>query len=114
MRNNITGDTLKELRLKSGLTLDDVSEYIGVSKSTISKYENGYIAVPAYDVMNKFAQLYHVTPEYIRTGQNDTVANVNIDFNEIVRICDAINQKPVTDRVRYLRMIQSLIDLDEQ
>lgn len=38
-----TGDVIKLARLRQGLTQNELGELLGVGKSTIQKYENGYV-----------------------------------------------------------------------
>ena len=38
---NDLGDVVNDLRMKEGMTLDEVSHEIGVSKNTISRIERG-------------------------------------------------------------------------
>lgn len=59
------GDRLKALRLKKRLTLLDVAEALGVSSSTISRYESGYIETMKTPTIKKLAELYGTTPFYI-------------------------------------------------
>lgn len=53
------GKTLKELRLKSGLTQKQAYEHIGVAQSTFSSWEVGK-AEPPNDVFMKLCDLYNV------------------------------------------------------
>lgn len=56
--------SLRAARVNAGLTLVEASKAIGISKYTISKYENGD-AVPRWDVFCKFCKLYDCTPDFI-------------------------------------------------
>ena len=58
---------LKELRIKAGLTQQEVADKIGVTKATISKYEKGQRG-PNH--IEKLAELYGVDPMYILTGKS--------------------------------------------
>ena len=51
LRNKV-GAQLKEARVKSGLTCDQLADMSGVSKSTISKIENGKWSV-SVDMLEK-------------------------------------------------------------
>lgn len=53
------GDTLKELRLKSGLTQEDVAKGTGLSKSSISMYELGN-RKPSFEVLEAIADFFNV------------------------------------------------------
>lgn len=58
------GERIKALRLKQGLTQQQVAERIWVSKAMISSYElsNRY---PSYEVLIKLAKLFGVTTDYL-------------------------------------------------
>lgn len=60
---------LKELRLKNNLTQQDVSNIIGVSKSTYIKYERGE-REPKYIMLINIAKEYDVSTDYL-LGKSD-------------------------------------------
>lgn len=64
VRPNI-GEKLKELRLKSKYTLDEVGKLIGVSKQTLYKYENNIVSNIPSDKIEALANLYRVSPALI-------------------------------------------------
>lgn len=55
-------DNIKIYRQRKGLTLEEVGDYIGVSKSTVLKYENGSITNIPSDKIERMAMLFGVTP----------------------------------------------------
>lgn len=57
-------ERIKEARLQSGKTLDEVAEKLGVAPSTISRYENE-VKRPKYDFLVAMAQIYGVSPAYL-------------------------------------------------
>ncbi len=62
---------IKELREKKGVTLREVATSIGVSYTTIQKYESGAISNIKYDTIIALANYYHVHPTYLM-GWSDT------------------------------------------
>jgi len=54
--------TLREARIKAGLTQDDVAAIIGKTKGTVSHYENGEV-VPPGDVLLTLLKHYKLIPE---------------------------------------------------
>ena len=64
----LDNDYLKELRLKAGLTQQEVADILGISKSTISKYEKGLRGINS-NHFEKLSELYNVEPIYILTGK---------------------------------------------
>ena len=60
-----TSQRIKDLRLKHNYTMEVLSKKIGVSKSTIAKWENGYVDNMRQDNIMKLAELFNVPPTYI-------------------------------------------------
>lgn len=61
----IVSKRIKELRKSNHLTVEKLAEKIGVSKSTISKWENGQIKNLKQDNIKKLAETFNVSPTYI-------------------------------------------------
>lgn len=70
-KTNVSAKRIKELRLKNGYTMEKLAELIGVSKSTIAKWENGYVENMRQDRVYKLAELFNVTPTYIMGYENE-------------------------------------------
>lgn len=56
---------LKNRRLELGLTMEDVGKAVGVSKSTVSKWESGHIENMRRDKIALYAKTLDVSPEFI-------------------------------------------------
>lgn len=56
---------IKELRLAHDMTLLDVANRLGVSESTVQRYESGAIANLKYDTIIGLANLFGVDPCYL-------------------------------------------------
>ena len=59
------GDRLKELRLKKGVTQEEVGNVLGVAKATIMKYEKGLVENLKRSSIEKLAIYFGVTPSYL-------------------------------------------------
>lgn len=70
MLSKRTSISLKAIRMNLGLTLDEASELIGVSKYTLSNYEH-YKTVPNVSRINKIASVYGVSVDEIRFLPNE-------------------------------------------
>ncbi len=57
--------SLKSIRINAGLTLDEASALIGVSKSTLYNYEH-FKTTPDNDIIKKIMQIYNVSYDDIR------------------------------------------------
>jgi len=58
------GERLKDLRETRGFTLEEVGKYIGKDKSTVLRYETGYVDIKRH-IAIKLSELYQVSPTYI-------------------------------------------------
>lgn len=59
---------LRELRKKSGMSMKELGKHIGVSESTVSKYETGVYKMD-YDTLRRLSELFGVSVEYLVSGQ---------------------------------------------
>lgn len=77
------GELLKEARLQAGLTQEKVAEAIGVSRQSISNWENDK-TYP--DVINVIAlsELYQVSLDYLLKGSKDYMKHLD-ESTDIVK-----------------------------
>ena len=59
---------LRELRKKAGMSMKELGKYIGVSESTISKYETGVYKMD-YETLLRLSEFFGVSVEYLVNGQ---------------------------------------------
>lgn len=60
-----TGSKIRRLRKERGLTLKELGDILGVTKSTIQKYENGSIVNFKTDTITRLSALFDVHPAYL-------------------------------------------------
>lgn len=60
---------LKTLRVAKKLTQDQVADYVGVSRSVISAYEND-MRCPSYEVLIRLSILFGVSTDYLLGIEN--------------------------------------------
>lgn len=65
-------NTLKALRRKAGLTLEEVAQRLGTSKQTIHRYENGIISNIPHEKIERLAEVLKTTPAELM-GWEDSV-----------------------------------------
>lgn len=58
------GKKIKKLRLESGVTQLQLSDYAGCSSQVISNIERGYTN-PSAQILNKIAEFFHVPSDYL-------------------------------------------------
>ena len=57
-------NNLTNLRLRKGVSIQQLSKIVGVSESTMQRYENEIYQLPQ-DVLRKLADYFVTTPEHI-------------------------------------------------
>lgn len=76
--NQITGQNIKMLRTKVGLTQDALAQYLGTSREQVAYYENGSRSVSSKH-LGKLADLFCMN-EYDFFEENLTNREINISF----------------------------------
>jgi len=81
-----TGAIIKELRIKKGLTQEELGKILGVQKAAIQKYESGLVENIKRSSIIKMAQIFDVTPAYIMGWTDDPqgVPLSNVSFETVV------------------------------
>ena len=67
---NLFAERLKEIRRRKNITLDELAEKIGYTKSTLSRYENEK-RVPNIEFINQVADFFNVSTDYL-LGRTDS------------------------------------------
>ena len=71
------GDIIYNKRKQLGLTLEQVGNAVGVSKSTVKKWETGYIANIKRDKIAKLASVLQLNPVTLINGELDLDTKLN-------------------------------------
>lgn len=98
-------DRLYNLRKEKRFTLEEVGKKIGVSKQTISRYENGEIENIPYEKIVALAAVYGVSPGYIVGWEDESVMFSKDSANMLMDILE----KP-----ELALLMQTVIDLPEE
>ena len=80
MANNIFSTRVKELREKSGLSMDQLATNLKVTKSRVNMWENNG-TIPRRDVLVELANYFNVTTDYL-LGNDDT-SNISQDNSKL-------------------------------
>ena len=78
MDTYVTGNTVKQLREKRGLTQGELAEKIGVSSKTVSKWETGK-GLPDISLLQPLAQTLGISLIELMNGEH--ITNKNISAN---------------------------------
>lgn len=101
-------DVLKSLRTASGLTQDDLSKKIKISRSTVGMYESGS-REPDYETLELIADFFNVDIDYLlgRTNKTTFIPNSHsrisrghpVIINVLGRVAAGVPIEAVTDIV---------------
>jgi transcriptional regulator with XRE-family HTH domain len=86
------GERIKLLRKDQGITQDQLSEYINVSRSSVKGYENDGVE-PSLSVLIKIADVFNVSLDYLlcRTEEKHNVNLLDEYTKEIlIKVYEAI------------------------
>lgn len=64
MEKSNFGIRIKKLRIDSGLSMQDLAEKVGVTKSSINMWENSN-SVPKDSILIKLSQIFNVSIDYL-------------------------------------------------
>lgn len=68
------GTRIKELRMLSGLSQEELGKRVGVQRAAINKYEKGSVTNIPISTIERMAGVFEVSPSYI-VGWDDTNMN---------------------------------------
>ena len=104
---------IKELRLAQDMTLLEVANRLGVSESTVQRYESGAIANLKYDTIIDLANLFGVDPCYLMGWTSPLHEK---DFSEIsdeeMRLLSFYRSLNVVGKKRALQDLEDLAQID--
>lgn len=82
-------DRLKELRASKNMSIDEVGEIIGVSRSAVGNYETGF-RYPKKEQLEALADLFNVDLDYL-TGRSDIMRKVSFDDERLLYCFHKLN-----------------------
>lgn len=103
--NKEIGKTLNELRRENGYTQEQVSDYLGITQSNLSKIENGEINLNM-TLFDKLCLLYNCSPEYL-LGKADSHEKTGTTFrsDEKVDLNVIAKMNQITGYLKLLRKL---------
>lgn len=105
-----SGERIRELRIKNHFTLDDVARQLGVGKQAIYKYEQGTVTNIPLDNLEKMADMFGTTPEYLACWTNNPDPNAPPEYattDESRIISGGIDRMPKEKREQALRVLRA-------
>ena len=104
-------DIIKSQREKLKLTYEEIGNYVGVGKSTVKKWESGYITNMRRDKIQKLAEVLRVTPDYLM-GWESNVTPISLPKN-VVHI-PVLGSIPAGTAVEAVQDIIEWVDIPEE
>lgn len=97
------GLRIKELRIKNGLSQDQLAEKLGMNRVNISHYERGKITNIPSDVLTKIADILNTHTDYLLGLSNISDEEMDEDFRTIQRAARNMSPK---DRKRMVNIMK--------
>lgn len=96
------GKRIKELRTKRKVTQEELGKIVGVTTSMIGMYEIG-ARNPSFEVIEKIADYFGVTVDYLLGRENASVTPANIPSGIYLRLAREAEEMGLTeDDVRLI------------
>lgn len=101
----LIGEKLQKLRKENGYTQEQVSTYLGITQSNLSKIENGEKNLNM-TLLDKLCLLYNCSPEYLM-GKTNFYEKVNVSVPSDVKI-DLNAVAKMNQITGYLKLLRKL------
>lgn len=113
-------DRIKRLRIKNGMTQEELGNVIGVQKSAIRKYESGAVQNIKRTSIKKMADCFGVSPSYL-LGYEDSDFDTNDHeetpeekkMYELFKSVPRENQKELLDLIETALKMSGLMKKEE-
>lgn len=115
------GDRIKNLRMERKMTQAEFAERLGVTKSSVSSYENGS-RLPSYDVLLKMARIFKVSTDVLLGHGDKNHAALDItgltgeqvialkdlieDYRKVNVFSTLLDSLPLEEKARALTFIE--------
>lgn len=104
-----TGERIRERRKELGITADVLAEKIGVSRSTMFRYENGYIEKMPMNNLVPIARALHTTVGYLMGWEEEKNAPATESDDECereaIRYFGNLSEERKAEALNYLRYL---------
>jgi len=114
MANVFFKSRVKELREKSGLSMDQLAVKLGITKSRINMWENQGV-IPRMNVLIDLANYFHVTTDYLLG--NDNITNTtpnNVRLSSLQRNLGKLNESDLEKAEGVLKAVFTEIFNDDE
>lgn len=109
-----TGELIRDRRKELGMTADSLAEIIGVSRSTVFRYENGFIEKIPISNLIPIARALHTTVGYLMGWDEEknapTTGASSECENEAIHLFDSLSENRKMEALNYLRYLATSED----
>ena len=107
------GERIKNRRIELGMSADELGSRLGVHRTTVFRYESGYIEKLPVDILEPIAKALQTTPDYFFDWEevqenNDTLADIIVrmrtdeEFSEIVKTLNGLGPEKLSGIKMFL------------
>ncbi|SFA47763.1 Transcriptional regulator, contains XRE-family HTH domain [Parageobacillus thermantarcticus] len=104
------GMRIKELRIKRGLSQENLAKKLGMNRVNISHYERGVITKIPSDVLAKLADIFGVSTDYLLGKTDDPSPSNNSDWDSKL---PELTEKDEKDIAKDLQRIMDSLESQE-
>ena len=113
MSNKIFGERIRELREQRDLSMQELANFLEVSKSSVNMWENAGV-VPREPILKKISQAFDVTIDYLlgnttREEEQERVDKLN-DINSLFQ--QLLGNLSEEDLDKFIKIIELMFALD--
>ena len=113
MPNKIFSERIKELREQRDLSMQELANYLEVSKSSVNMWENAGV-IPREPVLKKISQAFNVTIDYLLGNttmeqERERIDNLN-DINALFQ--QLLGNLSEEDLDKFIQIVELMFTLD--
>ena len=107
-----TGKRIKARRKEIGMSAEELADRIGVSHSTMYRYENGGIERVTTKRLGEIAAVLRVSPDYLLVGYDPPAAptpgdsRFSSEINELISLAESSTAEEVRQIIRIFRAMK--------
>lgn len=107
------GKLINKRRTELKLTLEEVGNAVGVSKSTVKKWEDGFISNMKRDKIAELAKVLELNPVSLITGEEQYGDDIDLKFDNITQedleTIELLKKLTPEQRIMAEKMLKSLL-----
>ena len=106
---NIIAKRIKERREQLGLSAEQLAEKIGKAKTTIYRYESGFIEKMPSSVLSDIAEALKVSPTFLMGLEDENSNSTSLSFEEkhLVELIMQLNEDETKELLNFVDYIIS-------